>query len=77
MVEKRRWKRKGGKEEETHLTEVRGLDGLATLRFTSSGDLYIEASKGGGEHRGRQTRRSIAREGNCQLDPSSRNGQLT
>jgi len=26
------------------LTEVRGLDGLGTLRFTSSGDLYIDAS---------------------------------
>jgi hypothetical protein len=39
----------GGEEEETYLTEVRGLDGLATLRFTSSGDLYIDASRRGEE----------------------------
>lgn len=33
--------------ERTYLTEVRCLDGLATLRFTSSGDLYIGASTRG------------------------------
>jgi len=36
---------------ETYLTEVRGLDGLATLGFTSSGDLYIDASRRGGDER--------------------------
>jgi len=74
----------GGKEkmkkEETYLTEVRGLDGLATLGFTGGGDLYIDAS---GRRQGveRGTDRQIwiwfAREGDRQLDSSSRSDQLT
>jgi len=45
------WRREDGKKEETYLTEVRGLDGLATLGFTSSGDLYIDASGRGADGR--------------------------